>query len=211
MKLAEGLERKMMESATSSGVAARFKGVMVEMACPISGLTLTQSCTTAVIGVSDFEDIEANDWQKKGMEMDTVQMSAHSLSQPASYGRVSRGSAMVHRSDRHFLEKNPGARIGIKICLLGVSTQPGQTALTRILLCRARESMAVKVCFSAAGASYDIFGGWQRLTGRLHNAKDSVLSRRVGDHARRAKVRLRRAEENDGTSAEGASTITAGV
>lgn len=52
MKLANGLERKMMESATSSGVAARFSGVMLAMAYSISGLTLTQSCTTGVFDVS---------------------------------------------------------------------------------------------------------------------------------------------------------------
>lgn len=48
MKLAEGLERKTMASPTSSGTAARFSGVMVVMACPMNGLPLTQSCTTAV-------------------------------------------------------------------------------------------------------------------------------------------------------------------
>lgn len=52
MKLAEGLERKMMASATSSGVAARFRGVMVVIACPMNALPLTHSCTTAVFGVS---------------------------------------------------------------------------------------------------------------------------------------------------------------
>lgn len=52
MKLAEGLERKTMASATSSGVAARFSGVMVVMACPMNALPLTQSCTTAISGFS---------------------------------------------------------------------------------------------------------------------------------------------------------------
>lgn len=52
--------------------------------------------------------------------------------------------------------------------------------------------------------------GGQRLTGRFHDAKNSMLSRHIRYHAWHTKVRLRRAEQDDGSSAEAACTITAG-
>lgn len=74
--------------------------------------------------------------------------------------------------------------------LLVVSTQPRQTVLMRMLLCKARISTAAQVIGPSAAIAVK---SGTILTGQLHDTNNSMLSRRIGYHARCTKIRLCRA------------------